>query len=102
MYTVCSKTPEQENLVQQTTVCVCTGFTSGGYLASPRPLEASYPKYLVSSEDSLEPSRGQEKRPPLRPHLGEIPETGPFFPGPFSHPLLFFSSMFVGGEQFLF
>lgn len=68
MYTVCSKTPEQEDLVQQTTG-VCTGFTSGGYLASPRPLEASYPKYLVSLEDSLEPSRGQqEKRAPLRVH----------------------------------
>lgn len=66
---MCSKTPESENLVWQTTG-VSTGFTSGGSLASPRPLEASYPKYLVSSKDSLEPSLGgqQEKQPPLQGH----------------------------------
>lgn len=68
MYTVCSKTPEQKDLVQQTTE-VCTGFTSRGYLASPWPSDASYPKYLVSLEDSLEPSRGhQEKQPPPQIH----------------------------------
>lgn len=39
--------------------------------------------------------------PPFGPHLGETSEAGLFFLGPFSSSLLLFSSMFVGGRQFL-
>lgn len=103
-YTVCVQRPLDErtgsSIRWRCANCrgvFCTGLTSGGYLASPWPSEAPYPKYLVSLEDGLEPPEGQEERlpKPQRITLGESSETGLSFLGPFSPPLLFFSSMRV-------
>lgn len=45
---------------------LCTGFKSRWFVpVSPWPSEASCPKHLLSPKDSLEPSGGKEKRPPL-------------------------------------
>lgn len=54
----------------------------------------------MSLEDGLELAEGQEERAltgdlHLEPYLGETSETGLFFLGPFSPPLLLSSSMFV-------
>lgn len=66
-HTVCARTPGQEDSVQQTMGCanccsiLCTRVTSGGYLASLWPLEALYPRHLVSLEDSVSPPGDNRK-----------------------------------------
>ena len=92
--------PEDDGRVQ-TTAAFLHGIHIRRVLASRWPSEASYPEYLLSLEDGLEPL-GVRKRG--RPHCGSSPqpppnetsETGLFFLGPFSLPLLSFAPMFVG------
>ena len=83
---------------------ILTRFIWDGCPASLWSSEASYAKYLLSLEDSLEPPVGQEERMPLlQVHpcsptwmKFQTSETGQFFPGPFSPPFIFCAPMWVG------
>ena len=70
---------------------LCTGFKSGGYTASLWPSEASYLKYLLSLEDSVEHTGGQEERLPSL----QVCSLACFSWGPSSLPFSSFFSMFV-------